>query len=235
MSLPSASNTLGDDALGVEPGLGIHRVRRVLVEEDVGQHHGADLAGRGRARRASASVCSTCEPKPPIEPSSMVISTSCSRARRQDQVACPAAWRSAHRPPSSTARSAASSSAALQRIRRAACRATGCATLLPSRRMRPLPISSGLPSRRQRDADALAARIAQRARAGRRSAPRSPPCASARPRRPAPSARSPAGSRDRRRRTLPAWVGPSAPTSPARSIAKRTGSLWIATSCTTWS
>ena len=33
----------------------------------------------------------------------------------------------------------------------------------------------------------------------------------------------------------PAWVGPSAPTSPARSMAKRTGSFWMATSCTTWS
>ena len=31
----------------------------------------------------------------------------------------------------------------------------------------------------------------------------------------------------------PAWVGPSAPTSPARSMAKRTGSFCIATSCTT--
>ena len=33
----------------------------------------------------------------------------------------------------------------------------------------------------------------------------------------------------------PACVAPSAPTSPARSIAKRTGNLWIATSCTIWS
>ena len=33
----------------------------------------------------------------------------------------------------------------------------------------------------------------------------------------------------------PAWVAPSAPTSPARSIAKRTGRFWIATSWTTWS
>ncbi len=33
----------------------------------------------------------------------------------------------------------------------------------------------------------------------------------------------------------PAWVGPSAPTSPARSMAKRTGSFWMATSWTTWS
>ena len=30
---------LDDDALGVEPGLGVHRGRAVLVDEDVGQHH----------------------------------------------------------------------------------------------------------------------------------------------------------------------------------------------------
>jgi 1-deoxy-D-xylulose-5-phosphate synthase len=34
---------------------------------------------------------------------------------------------------------------------------------------------------------------------------------------------------------LPAWVAPSAPTSPARSMAKRTGRDCSATSCTTWS
>ena len=33
----------------------------------------------------------------------------------------------------------------------------------------------------------------------------------------------------------PQWVAPSAPTKPARSIGKRTGSFWIATSWTTWS
>ena len=33
----------------------------------------------------------------------------------------------------------------------------------------------------------------------------------------------------------PAWVEPSAPTRPARSMAKRTGRDWIATAWTTWS
>ena len=33
----------------------------------------------------------------------------------------------------------------------------------------------------------------------------------------------------------PWWVGPSLPTRPARSRMKRTGSFWIAQSCTTWS
>src|SRR6204780_5911897 len=32
---------LGDDALGVEAGAGIHRVRRVVIVECVGQHHRA--------------------------------------------------------------------------------------------------------------------------------------------------------------------------------------------------
>ena len=34
---------LGDNAFGVEPGLGIHGVRTVLIDEDVGQHHRADF------------------------------------------------------------------------------------------------------------------------------------------------------------------------------------------------
>src|SRR5438552_16620895 len=32
---------LGDDALGVEAGMGIHRVRRIMVDELVGQDHRA--------------------------------------------------------------------------------------------------------------------------------------------------------------------------------------------------
>ena len=54
--------------------------------------------------------------------------------------------------------------------------------------------------RRHLDADAFAARIAQRRRPVVDRDLRSPPCARVRPRRPPPSARSPAGSRDRRRR-----------------------------------
>ena len=34
---------LGDDAFGVEAGLGIHGVGRVLIDENVRQHHRADL------------------------------------------------------------------------------------------------------------------------------------------------------------------------------------------------
>ena len=47
-----------------------------------GSAHAAGSSGRGRAGRASARCCSTKLPKPPTEPSSMVISTSCSRASR---------------------------------------------------------------------------------------------------------------------------------------------------------
>ena len=86
-------------------------------------------------------------------------------------------------------------------LRRAACRATGCATREPSRTMRPLPIAQRLAALGQLDADALAARIAEGDRAGRRWRRRSPPCAPARPRRPAPSPPCPAGSRDRRCRS----------------------------------
>src|SRR5271156_6796294 len=34
---------LGDDAFGVETGLGVHGVRRILIDEDIRQHQRADL------------------------------------------------------------------------------------------------------------------------------------------------------------------------------------------------
>src|SRR5580658_10638548 len=34
---------LGDDAFGIEAGFGVHGVGRVLVDEEIGQHHGADF------------------------------------------------------------------------------------------------------------------------------------------------------------------------------------------------
>src|SRR5205085_9483851 len=34
---------LRDDALGVETGPGVHRVRRILIDEGIGQHHPAHL------------------------------------------------------------------------------------------------------------------------------------------------------------------------------------------------
>ena len=34
---------LGDDAFGIEAGLGVHGVGRVLVDEEIGQHHGPDF------------------------------------------------------------------------------------------------------------------------------------------------------------------------------------------------
>jgi hypothetical protein len=98
--------------------------------------------------------------------------------------------------------------------------------------MRPLPISSGLPRARHVDADAVAARIAEGDRAfviggggrdhvhelglvGRRHHHHVGQAAEI-------------GEVE-----APACVAPSAPTRPARSMAKRTGRFWIATSCTT--
>ena len=72
--------------------------------------------------------------------------------------------------------------------------------LVPSRRTRPLPISSGMPSSGIATPTAFAARIAQRRRPVVDRDRRSPPCEPVRLRRPPPSARSWAGSRDRRRR-----------------------------------
>ena len=84
-----------------------------------------------------------------------------------------------------------------------------------------------LPAVRQRHADAVAARIAQRASAGRRSTPRSPPHAPVPPRPTAPSARTPAGSPDRRGRSCrnasPRRCRPARP-GPARSAPAGSGS-----------
>ena len=89
--------------------------------------------------------------------------------------------------------------------------------------------------RRHRHAEAFAARIAQARTAGRRSRPASPPCARVRPRRRPPSARSRAGSRDRRRRRRRHASGRRRRPGRRGRCAKRTGSRWMAMSCTTWS
>ena len=146
----------------------------------------------------------------------MVTSTSCSRASRST---------------SSTSSGLAkrASATVVERPWLASCSAAlrqspsrvpneSSATAVPSRTMRPLPISSGTPISGHVDADAVAARIAQCGRTVVDGDLRSRPYGPVRPRRPPPSRRSPAGSRDRRRRTTPAWVGPSAPTRPARSM-----------------
>ncbi len=147
---------------------------------------------------ASASSCSTSEPKPPIAPSSIVISTSCSRARRRIR-------------------------SLVERLGEAR---IGDRRRQPERRElvgRLQAFGEPRAERQQRDLAAFAhdaaladleRHAARRAAArrcprradsgtptgGRRSPRRSPPCAPARPRRPPPSPRSRAGSRDRRDR-----------------------------------
>ena len=103
----------------------------------------------------------------------------------------------------------------------------------PSRSARPLPIGRGGPRRadrrrRRRRADIVA-------RSGRNREPRqSRPYARDRPRPPQPS-RSYSAGRPGREVEGAGMRRASAPTRPARSMAKRTGRFWIATSCTTWS
>ena len=126
-----------------------------------------------------ARKCITWAPKPPAAPSSMVISTSCSRARRRIR--------------SVSSGLAKRASAMVARGRKRPCAPAASSTWVmrapkfrmaipePSLTMRPLPISSGTPSA-GREARALAARIAQGAGPVVDHARRWPPCGSARPR-----------------------------------------------------
>ena len=82
----------GDDAFGVELSFGVHGGWIVLIDEQVGQDHEAPGA---RRRAAVLRSCMTCEPKPPIAPSSRVI-LSCSWASLRIG-RCRAAWQIWHR------------------------------------------------------------------------------------------------------------------------------------------
>ena len=142
-------------------------------------------------------------------------------------------WRTARQPPSAGSPRAASSSAA----RNASARRVPSDTIATVPPLAQQPRAADLQhlARRDRHAYALAAAGSAPHSAGRRSRRPWPPCARAPPRRTAPSARSPAGTRDRPGRSCRRAVAPSAPTRPARSIANRTARPRIATSCTTWS
>ncbi len=114
-------------------------------------------------------------------------------------------------------------------------RRRGARSSLPSRSMRPLPTGRTSPQLRK-----IACRCPRRVdsgrpRDGRRSPRRWRPCAPAPPHRRQPSGQGSAPVRGRRCRTSRHGWRRRRRQSPARSIAKRTGSFWIATSWTTWS
>ncbi|MNX91322.1 hypothetical protein D3C86_1233970 [compost metagenome] len=180
----------------------------------------------------SASSCRTKAPKPPMAPSSTVIRHSCSRARRRIMSASSGLAKRASATVAETPRAASRSAAFSDSCKRVP--SDRMATEVPSRTMRPLPISSGAassgistptPSPRgylnaegrssmAREVEIMAASSASSAAAISTMPGRAP--------------MKPMSK-------LPAWVAPSAPTRPARSMAKRTGRDWIATSWTTWS
>ncbi len=108
------------------------------------------------------------------------------------------------------------------------------ATLVPSRMIRPRPISRGTPrsgisqptpsprgKRKAEGRSSIATEVATMWTSSASSAGAMITKFGRQPRK--------ARSND------PAWVAPSAPTKPARSIGKRTGSFCSATSCATWS
>ncbi len=66
---------LGDDAGGVELGLGIHGREVVLLLERIREDHGADLQVAIEPA-LFGQILHDGAPKPPIDPSSMVISAS---------------------------------------------------------------------------------------------------------------------------------------------------------------
>src|SRR3984957_17680928 len=142
-SLPRVSNTLATMPLASSPA-------RAYIA--FGESWSRNSSGRTMERirkppssmPCSARVCMTCEPNPPIEPSSMVRRISCSRAslrissrssgfmKRASAMVVESPW-------------AASSSAAFSHSPRRVPK-DNSAILLPWRTMRPLPISSGMPT-----------------------------------------------------------------------------------------
>ena len=147
--------------LFVSSAAGIHRVRRVLIEEDVGQHHRPNFQAviehaclgeklqhmTSRSRRSSLLRRSAALRVRARAASTQIDVERLGEARIGDRGREPMC--------------AASSSAALRHSPSRVPKEK-IATLLPSRTMRPLPISSGLPSSGSATPRALAARIAQR-------------------------------------------------------------------------
>ena len=240
--LAESLECLMDDAFGIEPGLGVHRVRQILVEEDIGQHHAANLepaieqtvlGERLQHERAEAAD----------RTSSTVNSTSCSRASRNKRstssgLAKRASATVVDRP------CAANSSAAFRHWQdRAPYRTAQPGTFAQDAALTDLERPAFF---RHRHAAAFAARIAQRRRPIVDRHGGGLPCAPARLRRPPPSARSPAGGRDRRcrrrrhasaRRHRPVRRGPwrSAPATAGSPRRARPGHQRAAGTSNRWS
>ena len=143
-SRPSVASTVATMPAGVEAGLLVHLLRLVVVDEDVGQHHRPHLQAaveQARAGQVLQHVAAEAADRAFLDgdqhlvlarqPADQVVVERLGEAgigdrRRQAEA------RRAPRPPSGT--------------RQAACRSDSSATVVPSRTMRPLPISSGMPS-----------------------------------------------------------------------------------------
>ena len=140
-------------------------VGRVVVDEAVGQHHRPHLEAAIEQAAHARDDAAPALAKPPIAPSSIVISTSCSRASRSTRCGVERLGeaRIGHR--RRRGRSRASSSAALRhswsRVPR-----LRIAIVVPSRtHPAPADLAAASPRAGSVDADALAARIAHRRRA----------------------------------------------------------------------
>src|ERR1700726_3282836 len=143
-SLPSASNTFATMPLASRPA-------RAYIAFGVSWSRNTSGSTIARARSmplssmpCSVSTCMTCEPKPPIEPSSMVSRISWSRASFRIMSTSSGFMKRASaivvdNPCAASSSAAFSHSASLVPNE-------SSAILLPSRTMRPFPISSGMPT-----------------------------------------------------------------------------------------
>ena len=191
---------------------------------------------------SSARNCSTCDANPPIEPSSTVTSAPWFFARSRTSSV------------SSGLQNRASATVTLTPISRSVAAASRhrlvhvpyprSATSVPLSRIRPLPMGSTWPSRPGSAKTTPSASMSTPTPAPRGYRKHDGPSSYASD---VAIMWHSSASLDGAITTMsgrhamnvtsyaPACVGPSSPTSPARSMANRTGSFCSATSCTTWS
>src|SRR5262245_16790403 len=142
-SRPSASNTLATMPLASSPALAYIAAGQCWSMNTSGNTMQRTLRPLSKTP-CSASVCRTCEPKPPIEPSSTVTSTSCSRASRRMRSTSSGLAKRASATVVVSPCAASVSAASMHSARRVP--NDNSATELPSRMIRPLPISSWMPN-----------------------------------------------------------------------------------------